>query len=268
MRICLFGTSHLAAPRLAHQSDPDRWGDLDITFVGGTKNRLLDHQIADGVMTPTTPEMVDAFRLMAGVEELDLRSFDAFAIVGGHIGPHMIGHIYGQARWCSLQSVIRKKPEQKAKYELISEVMLDELLSHRLQHTVAGRLGATLRAVSDRPVLVFPAPRPGKELLELKRHNLIALKWAVRKSDARHLSRRFDALATDVYANMGLQYLPQPNRTIEKHVLTRETYILGAIRLTAQGHVPQPDADIMHGNRLYGEVILDQINTALAHVEE
>jgi len=268
MRICIFGTSHLAAPRLAYQSEPDRWADLDITFVGATGTGLLDHTINDGVMTPTTPELAENFQLMAQVGALDLRRFDAFALIGCQIGPHMIGHIYGQARWCSLRSVKHTPQRTNDKHALISEPLLDDMLRHRMGYVVGGRLARILRAATDRPILISSCPRPSEELMEMKQHQMIALKRAVKKSDARHLSNRFDRVATEFFDGAGVKYLRQPNRTITNHLLTRPAYSLGAIKLTASGQIPQPDNDITHGNRLYGEVVLDQINGALADMEK
>ncbi|WP_342078714.1 hypothetical protein [Yoonia sp. SS1-5] len=267
-RLCIFGTSHIAAPRLAYQSEPGRWPDLDVTFVGATGQHLLAHRIVDGVMHPATSKLAGYFQMTAGADTLDLHSFDAFALIGCHIGPHMIGHIYGQARWCALRSVKRKKPGPDAGYALISEAMLDALLQYRVANAVGGELARALRAVSDKPIMLSSAPRPSSELMEMRRHKLIAQKWAIRKADAQHLSRRFETLTRSYFAEHDVAYLPQPSQTIERHLLTREAYVLGAIRLTADGKTPQPDGDIMHGNRLYGEAVLDQISAALAHVEE
>ncbi len=268
MRLCLFGTSHLAALRMAYQAEPDRWPEFEITFVGATGAKLLDHVINDGVMTPTSPDLQRSFQLMAGVEALDLRQFDAFALSGCQIGPHMIGHIYGQARWLGLPSLQRAGIPGDPHWSLMSETAIDAVLQHRIMHSIAGVLAPQLSGASEKPVLVVSSPRPDETLMNLQKHKLIAQKRAVRQGDAAHLSDRYDGLARDCFRRIGVDYLPQPPHTIRDHMLTRSIYMEGAVKLTPRGVFAQPDHDIMHGNAAYGAAVLDQITAALSDVEE
>lgn len=268
IRLCLFGTSHLAALRLAYQAEPERWPTLAITFVGATGSKLLDHQIKNGIMSAGNPALQRSFRVMAGVKTLKLQDYDAFALSGCQIGPHMIGHLYGQARWTSLPSYKNAGLDPTGKLSLMSEAAIDAVLHHRITHSVAGVLGRNLRHSTGAPVLVTSSPRPDAALMKMKKHKLIAQKRAVWQGDASHLSDRYDGLADQCFADMGLSYLAQSSHTIRDHLLTRTIYMEGAIRLTEKETIPQPKDDLMHGNAAYGAAVLDQIIAALSDMKE
>ncbi len=215
------------------------------------------------VMVPSSADLRHNMQHMTGTDTLDLDQFDAFAISGGDIGHHMIGYVYGQVRWVGLPSMADHDFAKPVHWALMSEPAVDAVLSHRISHSVAGQLGDALRNQSEKPILVATAPRPSEALMPLKEHKLLAQKRAIKQGDGAVLSDKYATLAKACFDDRNIRYLDQPGFTIKSHLLTRALYMDGAIRLSVQGDIPQPDADIMHGNLSYGAAVLDQISAAL-----
>ncbi len=263
IRLCMFGTSHIAAPWNAYRAEPDAWPELDITFVGATGHRLLDHRIAKGVMIPTTADLEHNMQHMAGTGALDLGRFDAFAVIGGDVGQHMIGYVYGQVRWIGLPSMAGHDFAEPARWALMSEAAVDAVLTHRIQHSVAGRICDTLRKFSDKPIFVAEAPRPSEALMSSNEHKLLAIKRAVRRGDAAYMADKYETLVKACFEQQNIDFLGQPAFTIKNHMLTRAGYMEDAVRLSMENDISQPDADLMHGNRPYGVALMDKINATL-----
>lgn len=263
-RLCLFGTSHLAALRLAWQQDLRRW-NLDLTFIGGHGRRLLDHKIEDGILYPTTDEMRENFSRYGNVEQIAFADFDAFVLVGCQIGPQSIGYLYGQARWCSLPSMT----DTNVVKPLISDAAVDAILHDRCKHVVGGTLARALRNATNRPMAITSQPRPGTALMSIKGHKMTPVKQAVRNNDGPALSRRSDDINSKHFAGLDLQFLAQPEQTRSQDMLTKTSFIDGAVKLTVDGVTPHSGGDIMHGNAKYGALVLDQISEwASANVKE
>jgi hypothetical protein len=214
-------------------------------------------------MLPTSADLEHNMRHMAGAGTLDLGHFDAFAVIGGDVGQHMIGYVYGQVRWIGLPSMAGHDFAEPVRWALMSEDAVDAVLTHRIRHSVAGRMCDILRKLNDKPVLVAEAPRPSEELMSIKEHKLLAIKRAVRNGDAAYMADKYETLLKACFEPQNTRVLDQPAFTIKNHLLTRAGYMEDAVRLSMKDDIPQPDADLMHGNRPYGVALLDKINAAL-----
>ncbi len=263
IRLCIFGTSHLAAPWSAYRAEPNAWPDLDITFVGATGRRLLEHRMDGARMVPISADLQHNMQRMTGSDTLDLDQFDAFAIIGGDVGSHMIGYVYGQVRWVGLPSMAGHDFAKPVNWTLMSEAAVDAVLSHRITHSLAACLSDILHENTGKPTLSIPAPRPSNILMSMDKHKLLAQKQAIRRGDGATLDAKYKSLATHCLTKKNARFVDQPDYTIKLHLLTRSIYMEDAIRLSVDGDIPQPEADILHGNLSYGVAVLDQINAVL-----
>lgn len=267
MRLCFFGTSHLAAVRQAYLAQPALWAEIEPTFIGAVDRGLLGHEITNGVMRPTTEKLEKVFQDFAGVDQLELDGFDGFVLTGCNIGPHIIGYIYANARWWGLPSLSQSIDESKS-WQLISQTALQETIKERNATVVGGALAQILRANSDKPIFLTSTPRPSKALMQMTAHKLIPLKRAILLGDAQAVSEYYDLTTLNQFDAMDVFYLPQPAKSVFKHLLTRPNLMAGAQKLVAAGEAAQPDTDIMHGNAAYGTAVLEQLSKALSHMKE
>ena len=211
-RIAIFGNSHLAAQKFALRDSPDAWPDIDITFVGAHKSQLLETDITDGVLRPTSPAAKRTFQSLNGLREVDLAAFDAVAISGCQITFNLASVLYKDARWLGLPSLAALEDPALMRERLVSVSLFDTCL---------------------------------------------------RREVAKTLGARFDSVVTDMLAQTGITFLPQPDHTRAQHILTAEPFTSEAMRLAREDRHKQPKEDILHANAAYGAVPLTQLQTAL-----
>ena len=262
-RLCVFGNSHAAALREAWIRNPGRWPQLHLDFMAAQKDHLLQTEVRDGRLVPTDPETEAAFRRISGISSIRLADYDGFIIAGAAICLNAVLPVYRDCQWVGLPSRGHTKdPARQAKL-LISRAAAHATMQDILRSRLGAVLADRLRQNGQQPVFVTAQPRISAEILTAPRpvtrlHNI-----AIRNDDADTLGRDFDQAATGMLAGIGCTFIAQPARTVSHGVLTGLEFVKGAVRLTAGMDAPQPAADILHANGLYGALVLDQIAAAL-----
>lgn len=263
-KICIFGNSHLAALRTGWAAHPDRWPNLSPQFVGAHKGLLLETDVLDGWLRPTTPEATSAFARLGGNDGIDLRAYDAFAISGCMVALSLATSLYRRMHWIGLPSVEKHANLGPASQLLISRAAAVETLAA----CYANRLGllflAKLRAHTEKPIYLISQPRVSADILTIRDPSTQAHRLGHRAGDSPEISSLFEQAAKRAVTGAGGTYLPQPAVTISHDILTHVDYIHGAKRLTASGKVNQPVTDIRHANAHYGALVIDQLSSEFA----
>jgi hypothetical protein len=263
LRICFFGNSHIAALRDAWRTEAGRWPGLEAGFVGAHKDLLLKTVCRRGRLVPSGMATAEAFRRLAGIEDVDLTAWDAFVITGCLISVATAANTYRDCRWVGLPSVEAHPDLASAPERLMSRAAVRASMQGAMASRLGPRFAAHLRAMTDRPILLTSQPRVSAAI-KLKRRSVTrAHHTALAAGDAAGLSLLFEEAAARAVAEAGARFVPQPAMTIEDHILTALPYMEGARRLTAKGKAPQPKDDIMHANAAYGALVIDQVVAVL-----
>ena len=263
MRLCFLGNSHIACVRQAYSDDASRWSWLDATFVGAHKGLLLETAERDRRLVPTSPEARDAFESLGGLSTIDLDAYDAFVITGCLISFAPIAQIHKGARWLGLPSLEASDDFVSEKPVLMSEGAVERIAVDLLFKRLGCRLVRHLSAMTDRPILLTSQPRISAVISQGQWPATYTHKSILRKGDTAPMSDLFDRAAAEAVAGSGGVFLPQPIQTRDKDILTKRSFMDGAIRLTSKGRVPQPQQDYAHANLQYGAAVLDQITEVL-----
>lgn len=259
LRVCFFGNSHIAALRDAFVTHKGRWPGLEAGFVGAHKDLLLKTVHRQGRLVPAGMATAEAFRTLAGIEDVDLAAWDAFVVTGCLVSVTTAANTYRDCRWVGLPSVEAHPDLASAAERLLSRAAALASVEAGMATRLGPRFAAHLRAMTDRPILLTSQPRVSAEIKLRRRAVTRAHHTALANGDASGLSALFEDAAVRAVAAAGARFVPQPDITIEDHVLTALPYMEGARRLTARGKAPQPKDDIMHANAAYGALVLDQV---------
>jgi len=259
-RICIFGNSHLAALRSAHIATPRAWPSLKMTMIGAHKNGLLETRIDGTVMHPVGKNAKASFERLAGINVLDLAGFDAFVIAGCQIAFNQAANMWVRARWPGLPSMADQGDMIKGGPALVSQQMFRASLRHRLNATLGMRFARHLRAaMPDMPIYLTSQPRVAQSVVTTRATMTASHRRLLRRGDAQVISDLFDDEAALTLAQIGGVFVPQPDATRHRHILTAKPFTEGAKRLSKTDRHAQPPTDVLHANATYGATVLDQL---------
>lgn len=254
-RLLVIGNSHIAAPRLAYVREPGCWPGWDVDFCGLLSGNIGRLNLRDGVLVPADKTVAAEMRFYNLVQRLDVRSYDAFAIIGG-FGWTSAAAVCADHRSLDFPSVRAGATD----CQLVGRLFLDLALRQRAQGAAAFRLLRQLRAM-EKPMLMLPEPMPSVDC-KADRDRFGSYVDLVSRGDARFWQGRFcQAVEAELGSGARLLRWPEIARTGEAY--TRADLMRGAIRLSPHETQPQPQTDYAHGNADYGLLVMDQIMAAL-----
>lgn len=262
LRLLILGNSHLTALADGWRANPGRWSRVSAHFVGAHGERLLETDIRDGQLRPTTAEAEQDFSRLGGGGGVVLGNFDGIVIAGGHIALAAAATLWRELRWAGLPSLANTPDLAVMAPALVSRRAALATLEARLATRLGIRLAARLRAACDLPIWITCQPRVSEVILDQPRRTTRSHAAALTTGDAPALSALFDEAAATVSARAGATFVPQPPQTITHHILTARPFMEGANRLTRQPGRAQPLNDIMHANGDWGAVMLDAVMAA------
>jgi hypothetical protein len=265
-RLIIFGNSHVAAIKDALDQAPGGWPDLDVTIVGAHGEALMNTRLDGSVLIPTTDRTRKYFRDFGGAESFDLNRFDLIAIAGCQVAPARTSVIYKDARYLGLPSLAEAADLATMSEILMSRASFAAILRAEMQKSLGLRLAIHLRPATRTPIYLLSQARASAEVLTSSQATLRRLRHIVEANDGWALSDLFDETLSDLAAQSGIQFVPQPRDTIQDGILTPTDYMNGAIRLTTAGRKDQPAEDLVHANGAYGAKLLDQLDK-LSHME-
>ena len=263
-RVLILGNSHLACLREAWAAEPSRWPRLEATFLGAHKDLLLRTAVEGGRLRPATDAARAAFLRVNGTEEADLGACDAIIIVGCMIATATAALARRDMRWPGLPSLDALGDLAAMEATLVSRpaarAAVAAALGARLGAALARHLGPHVAA----PIWLACQPRISAAAHERPLPTTRGTLAAIAEGDGEALSWLHEDAARDAAQASGAGYIPQPEATVQDHLLTARPYMDGAHRLGPRPGLPQPRDDLMHANARYGALMLDAIAAEVA----
>lgn len=261
-RLCLIGNSHLVAVQAALAADPGRW-PLDCRFVPFRGEAVVETDIAGGVLRPVTETARAQMRQRAGAEAVDLRAFDAIAVVGFGLKAQHAQTLWKEARWPGLPSLTEAADLAEMRPVLISRAAARAGLAAMLGAVTGLVMAARIAAAVPCPVVVIGQPRLHARVCAQPMGRFFGLSRAIKAGDAPAISDLFEAASAAAARACGAAVLSQPRQTIVKDILTDPRYMAGTVRVRRTDGVADVP-DFKHPNAAYGALMLDQLAQAVA----
>lgn len=259
MKLCVIGNSHAAMILSAHKSQPDM---CQLTVFARPSMEDGDIVLEGTILRPNSAEFAERLAELGTPAVVDLRDFDAIVFTGmtasmftasQFLQAHMI---YG---WPATQSILEQSGP--AARQVLSLSAYQVALAAIVAQSQTGRLCALLAKQDIAPVFVIPQPYPSVRVLSLKGKSPI-LKRLQRDEEGTLVAAELERMHHHIFDPMpGIEYLPQPEETIEHGFLTRSGYNRNAVRLNVD--MRQSRNDILHTNAAYGKLYLDKILSAI-----
>ena len=264
-RVVIFGNSHIAALKYALRETPHAWPDMALTLVGAHREHLINVAIIDGILRPVSDDAKRNFNNLNGCEQVDLNQFDAVAISGCEVTFNHASVLYKNARWPELPSIAKMQNLASMRERLVSVSLFDTCLRDALVKSIGVQLAHKIKtAQPDLPVFVLGQPRACQKALDGGNALAVGHQRIVDKGDTSVVSARFDDIATQLLADMGITFLAQPENTRTDDIFTSSRFTDDAMRLSSEDNLKQPQDDVLHANAAYGAVVLSQLGAALA----
>lgn len=171
-KIAVISNVHLAAARQGWDEICDQYPDHRLTFFGAPRDFMKDLVLKGGMLVPGTDRLRAKLRLSSGgLEAIRLDAYDEFILYGLQFGHRSVVQLYRTHRPISFEwrealpdlAPMRRGPDRVTS---IAEHLFDRAIRAGLAHSIAMRLIAQIRTVTDRPVHLIPAPGFAEAALE------------------------------------------------------------------------------------------------------
>lgn len=238
MKICLIGNSHIACIKKAWESVHTKYNSHSITFFGSTADTLLNTRAHQYKLIPTTQQVQNSFHITSnGQEEIDFSLFD-LCIVHGVLPILNDWHDL----WADLRNIFYSK-------EFIN-ICINNLIPTAPTpfKPTAKHLIKEITACTAIPLIFSITPNP----IQRKKKNPTT-------------NFNFNELLnfmTSVFNVLGVDYILQPEETMNNYFYTKPEFNKNAIGL---GGTPTKETkfvgirDYIHLNASYGEIYLKHI---------
>ena len=262
MKLCVFGSSHVASFKLAEAEISARYPAAKIDFFGAPQPVFSSMKCgADGVFRPD-PELVAANRqrprvVARGLKEingaaaLDLRRYDAAFLVGRQINMADILRLLADYDVDGFPDRGRDGMMSAAAFDALAR----DVIAANAPDDMANIAKATKAFAA-----VFPAtsaaalddPAPEFDYLRDLSGDPEALRPAL---------DRVHALIAERFAELGLRYVRQRAETAPGGLVTRAEHSVGSRRLAGAGEL-HDDRDYAHMNETYARLCFDDFAEA------
>jgi hypothetical protein len=256
-RLCLIGNSHLMAVQAALAATPGRW-PFECSFVPFRGDAVAQTEVVGGILRPVTDAARAQMRERAGTEAVDLRRFDAIAVVGLGLKAQHAQTLWKEARWPGLPSLDAEEDVAAMRPVLLSRPAALAGVVGLLRSVTGFDVAARIAAALPCPVYVIGQPRLHAAVCDAPMGRFFGLSRAIRAGDAAGISALFEAAGATAAADCRVTVLPQPNRTIVDHILTDPAYMAGVARIRRKDGVRE-QPDFKHPNAAYAALILDRL---------
>ena len=231
--VCIIGNSHIAAVKRAYAAYlRNSNSNQRVDFFGSTANSVCDTEMRDGKIVPTSELVQRSWKMTSGgLEAIDLEQYEKI-VIHGYLPSVPI--LLDLKR--SLDNGTFYSFGVKVSHIINSNVSLDHLL-RLLAHA-----SVTNICVSPRPPCYSTVKR-SETVQEHEYYELISF-------------------ITQVFLSLEIEFVPQPETTLNQFVETKREYSTGGVGLTSS---PEPygrtvtDDDIKHTNEVYGKIIMQKL---------
>lgn len=254
-RVLLIGNSHLAAIRTALRDAPERWADFRPDIFGLPGRSVGELVLRDGILQSADPEIRRQINFYNNVPHLEIRSYDAFVVVGGS----SFGQICGIQN--SHRSLYFPSVQAGVVCDLCSEGFMDAMLTRRIQASTGLKLISKLAGLGQAPILFVPGPLPSYEC-QTPPGGEPALVALAKRGDGPVFYQRYRDRLHHEAEDLAV-ILEQPLDTIIADVFTHPDWMRGSLRLNSRQDVRHGQREYAHANARYGARQIDQIIAAL-----
>lgn len=251
MRVCFLGNSHLIPIMDAWNSGGQ--ADFEADFLAARANTLAALAVAHGRLCGTD-DPTRAALARIGVEDLPVKGYDAFTVVGLGFTINTCTSMFAKYRtWRAAE------PDPPQGMFLASRSCLLAATEERLRRSTAMSLARRLRTATSAPILLAEQPGPSERVLDIE-------------SDERELARDLDAggrgleirqIYEEARAGFAgeVEIVQQPTATIARGIMTRRRY--DRWESDASAEPPRP-VDVFHANAEYGHLAIRDLQQRLA----
>lgn len=249
--ICCVGNSHLAALKLAWDSDASKHPGYTIRFYGAPGPNMRRVVISDGKISAGDSELAAMVQQVSGgADTVHVEEFDAFCLVGLELGFRLLSEILLH------HLPIAAFEQAHTTQDLISERCLLQCIDDSIEGSLMARIVASLRAQTSKPIVVCSSPHFAEAALKLE--------------DTRHLAplqkagllapfvSLFDARTEHCLSQLGAAFMVQPADTLVKGCFSADHYRRGATKLLNSAKEHGKD-DARHMNQLFGSRLLEEL---------
>lgn len=248
---CVIGNSHVAALKLAFSNRPLKLQKgATLTFFSA-QNRIMTHIEREGTnLVAGSDELAEKLRYTSGGKDtIALKTYDAFVLVGSGFGIDVLR--LGQ----DCGTITPGEGEH-----VLSRACLSASVEAYMEKTMALRLAAMIREVTDVPIVLVGAPFVSARLLLdepycnqpwLKSTHFLEPFVAICRAAGERVAKR-----------TGCEIVWQPQETFTLPGFTDESFNRNPVRFQMHS-TAAPDFDAKHGNEDYGALILSAILSKL-----
>lgn len=250
MRVCILGSSHLAALKRAWDvGDASNFEVIQPTFLGSHTDSLKKVHCVAGRFHTDDPQVRRSLAMTSGLPdpELSIGDFDAFFV-----------HALFNPNWITpytLRAIRHAKSHGMLSSGLVRAVSQEILSRSGMIHMVR-----VIRTASDVPIVVSPQPYLSQAVLTSPDKGPA---YASLEQLEDYTGPNFTDAFGDVLRAQGLKsgfsVLPQPLETIVMPCFSAHEFCVGSVRLTSNLDIEHPDDDFSHMNSAYGALVLRQL---------
>jgi len=242
VRVCIVGTSHIAALKLAETAYRPG-GAAEFVFFGAPARKFQKVKVENGILCGDASIRNLLLQTSGGrYEAIDPAEFDAVVFHGIDLHPAL-----------AILSIARHGHGSKL---FFSDAFLRQGIRNWVKRTKAFGFASSILRVKKTVVILSPTPCPaeGHEAVDGK----------VPKELMASLRPRILEMIDEVLRDEGIHYVSQPEETYGSAYYTKQEYTVGSVRLVDLGR-QHPDDDFTHMNAAYGLIVLRRFENLLAH---
>lgn len=220
-RMCFIGNSHLAAIKEGWERVRRDFGEFDITFFAARAKRLQGLYLDNGALVPDNDALAKYLAFTSnGLSEICLKDYDVFLVYG-----------------------LGLKPIIKWQDSFYTSQFRSEAYGQSFNKCLNVKIATMIASCVSVPVFVGHEPLPSGRAGYLN----------YSKSD---FSGSMEDMKKYVNSNYNLNFVVQPDYTVDDVARTKTEYSIGSKRLgvgVSNDFEEHPKSDCWHMNKKYGE---------------
>jgi hypothetical protein len=257
MRVCVIGDSHLAAIKVGRDKVEQNGGDSLLPSFFGARSQLMRDLKAEGTaLVPASAQLHDDMKLLsAGKASIEVADYDAFVIVALGFNIRRI------IPWLLGRFVTVEYRSHSSNVSLVSDDCLLAAAKGILSDTIAVRTMDMILGIARKPVVLVPQPLPAERLLQVPAQRNI-FPDMIARGNAEFGYRLFRDAAAEIMRERGIE-IEQPGETRTQHILTKNEFSVGSVRLTGTLESQHAENDFGHMNAEFGVHVWRKLAPAL-----
>lgn len=248
MRMCLIGDSHVAM--FIEQLAREPLENVEVQIVAQPGTGPQDASMHGSILAAETDELAEYLLKFGTPRTVDLNDFDLVVFISQTITAFDVFPLlrtHNVSNWnAAIVATENFEKHHRAPLEkhLLTESALVAALVDKARSRLTYKLAKKLRTSSDVPINIVPSPLLAETTLE-KRPKITGLRRVQSSGDGANLYNCLSRACKMAFSDISdTQVIFQPEYTITKGCLTKESYREGSKRL--ESRKPHFQDDILH----------------------